>query len=501
MLGLGLGVNLQRVVISLINRLLSILKGRSTYFENESATKSLLNALNTDGLLEKASILITPTAYSDGKINSAKPIDPLGSEQVVNGDYNQSGTGNAVSQSGGLFVNIGGSLKITSDGSSAFSRAVWDTYGTSGQTFIVKANIVSKTGSVRFINVSNNQGVAINVGSFSQTTTLGSGGGFLGFGGLADSGFEIILDNLSIKEVTDADLNFTRGSAGTRVNAQGLIENSQGNNIPRINYKDGVGSWLIEPQSTNLYLNSALIVTQNITTLASSYTVSFYGTGTITFTGTYSGSLTGTGVNDRVSITFTTTSGTLTSTVSGTVTQGQAEQGEKTSYIPTNGSVQTRLAETASRSGLGDLIDSTQGVFYAEISALYDNSEDDLRWISLNDNSTSNLVAIYYYKATNTIGVQLRVDNVQVFRNDNIPITSKTDFIKIAFKWKQDDVSIYVDGTQKASSTSVNSFNSGVLNRFSFDGGNQLPSFYGNAKVLAVFPILTDEELTCLTTT
>ena len=38
-------------------------------------------------LLEKASILLTPTAYDDGKILSVKPVQSLGSELVTNGDF------------------------------------------------------------------------------------------------------------------------------------------------------------------------------------------------------------------------------------------------------------------------------------------------------------------------------------------------------------------------------------------------------------------------------
>ena len=46
------------------------------------------------------------------------------------------------------------------------------------------------------------------------------------------------------------DFDFSRNSAATRVNAQGLIE-TIGINLPRINYEAGCGSWLFEPQSTN----------------------------------------------------------------------------------------------------------------------------------------------------------------------------------------------------------------------------------------------------------
>jgi len=47
------------------------------------------------------------------------------------------------------------------------------------------------------------------------------------------------------------DMTFSRGSSATRVNAQGLIEDVA-SNLPRIDYTDGCGSLLLEPQSTNL---------------------------------------------------------------------------------------------------------------------------------------------------------------------------------------------------------------------------------------------------------
>ena len=61
---------------------------------------------------------------------------------------------------------------------------------------------------------------------------------------------------LAIKpENGDGDFTFSRNSAATRVNAQGLVENVA-INLPRIDYTDGCGSWLLEPQSTNLIITS-----------------------------------------------------------------------------------------------------------------------------------------------------------------------------------------------------------------------------------------------------
>lgn len=71
----------------------------------------------------------------------------------------------------------------------------------------------------------------------------------------------------------------------------------------------------------NMLLNSATMSTQNVTTVATSYKLSFTGTGTVTLSGTSTaGPLVGTGATDRVSLTFTPTAGTLTLTVSGSVT-------------------------------------------------------------------------------------------------------------------------------------------------------------------------------------
>ena len=55
----------------------------------------------------------------------------------------------------------------------------------------------------------------------------------------------------SIKGGAVADFDVVRGSAATRVNAEGLIE-SVATNIPRIDYTTGEGVALLEPQSTNL---------------------------------------------------------------------------------------------------------------------------------------------------------------------------------------------------------------------------------------------------------
>lgn len=64
---------------------------------------------------------------------------------------------------------------------------------------------------------------------------------------------------------------------------------------------------------------ATLAAPKTVTLPAGTYTLSIYGTGSVALSGTYSGSLAGTGADNRVSLTFTATAGTLTLTPTGTV--------------------------------------------------------------------------------------------------------------------------------------------------------------------------------------
>jgi hypothetical protein len=127
---------------------------------------------------------------------------------------------------------------------------------------------------------------------------------------------------------------------------------------------------LAEEARINLLLNSAIPVTQNITTTAQSYTISMWGTGTCTLTGTATGTLTGTGANNRVPLTVTATAGTLTLTFAGSKTNGQAEAGSTmSSYIPTAGTAVARPADVPSFTGAGlSWYNTEQGTFVVKAS-------------------------------------------------------------------------------------------------------------------------------------
>jgi hypothetical protein len=133
--------------------------------------------------------------------------------------------------------------------------------------------------------------------------------------------------------------SYTRAGAKSELNAAG-VPLPFAANVPGI--VPGLGYWS-RGALTNLFLNSATGVTQNVTVTAQAYTLSFFGTGTITLSGTSTaGPLVGTGASNRVSLTFTPTAGTLTLTVSGSCTNvGLVAGSQPGPIIVTTGSTAT----------------------------------------------------------------------------------------------------------------------------------------------------------------
>ena len=295
------------------------------------------------------------------------------------------------------------------------------------------------------------------------------------------------------------DLATTRASSATRVNKEGLLE-TVATGVPRLDYSDGgCPSLLLEPQSTNLIVNSELNNVENIVVSAVAHTISFYGTGSITLSGVHSATLSGTGANDRVSLTFTPSAGTLICTDSGNVDNKQVEaQPYATSYIPTAGAISTRLADTASKTGLGSYINSSEGVLYAEISALADGGVT--RAISI-FSAANNRITLSLHSTTNRvqffIAMNGYINTVDLDATDIV----QTDTNKIACKFKANDYALWINGIEKdTNTTQSNTVQSGTLNSLNLDinGSNNL---YGNIKDLRVYnTALTDAELTTLTT-
>jgi hypothetical protein len=166
------------------------------------------------------------------------------------------------------------------------------------------------------------------------------------------------------------------------------------------------------------------------------------------------------------------------------------------SYIPTSGTTVTRAQETCVDAT--PTINSEEGVLYAEISALVEN--DGIRLISLNDGTTGNIVQIYYSGSANKIICQTKVAGSTQSSLQYVA-SSQTDIHKVAFKYKENDFALWVDGVEIGTDLVGSVWAEGTLTELDFDIGTGSLPFYGRTKDLRVYcKALTDDELTELTT-
>ena len=172
------------------------------------------------------------------------------------------------------------------------------------------------------------------------------------------------------------------------------------------------------------------------------------------------------------------------------------EQGSyPTSYIKSNsGSATTRLAETADNSGSAATFNDSEGVLMAEISALANSGNGQIR---INEQGVLNSVIMEFRDSGTTLRTYIFDGNAtnQFFSETNI---NPNDNIKIALKYKQNDCSLYLNGFVRATDTTATMPSN--LNALSFNQGDGNNPFYGKTKQLQYFDsALSDTELEQLT--
>ena len=296
--------------------------------------------------------------------------------------------------------------------------------------------------------------------------------------------------------------DFSRESSATRVNKDGLIE-TVGRKQARIDYKDNTkGALLLEPSRTNKlttsqdfssYLKSGTITTtanygispngkQDSTRVVfSSSNSAFYKlsvhsgnteTNSIYIKGTNGETIRfGKGATVNLGDTFTlngewqrleyvSTTGNqfIINTYGGTTARdieifgAQIEEGSyPTSYIPTQGTVQTRLAETNIQTPPDGVIGQTEGTLFAQVGEF--PKEHNGRIFAIGDGSADDYITIIKNGSNNNFAVYVDTSGVaQVAYQGSGTLSNNS---KIAVGYKNNNYAIYVNGTQVHTDTNA----------------------------------------------
>lgn len=254
-------------------------------------------------------------------------------------------------------------------------------------------------------------------------------------------------------QTLDSQITFTRSTTATYANSSGVLTSSAINSS-RFDYNPvtlACKGFLVEESRTNILLNSLLdgtnLSTQIVTTTATPYTLSFYGTGTIVLSGTNISTQAGSGAYpSRKTFTFTPTAGALTLTVTGTVQYAQLEVGSNaSSFIPTAGSQVTRAVDDATMTGtnFSSWYNATQGTFL--IQSLTPLSTVNADSMVISDGTISNRMEVR--GATNGAAYELIVTSSGATVADLYSGSSVGNIVKkIAFSYQTNNMAASYNG-------------------------------------------------------
>ena len=218
--------------------------------------------------------------------------------------------------------------------------------------------------------------------------------------------------------------------------------------------------------------------------------------------------------NGRIQGTFTATSTSVTIRVghgttstrtgffSANISGIQLEDGGSgidatyaTSLIHTTGIIETRSADECNSAGTSAEFNDSEGVLFAEIEALANDSTT--RQMSLSNGTTSNRIVFQFHNTTNQYRFFM-ISGGTTVQSNFYTISDITAFNKIAYKYEENNIKVYINGTQVITDTSA-TMPIG-LDDLSFDAGNGANDLYGKVKQVIYFnEALSDSELQTLT--
>ena len=166
-----------------------------------------------------------------------------------------------------------------------------------------------------------------------------------------------------------------------------------------------------------------------------------------------------------------------------------------TSYINTTSASATRVADACFKTGISSLIGQTEGTIFIDINRNYITSSYD-RYFAVDDgDATIYRTGIFIIPEPSIDGrvyIEIRSNSVGIF-GFTYNSTSVSN-LKIAVAYKNNDMAIYINGTQSATSSASLTFAHTLSKIASYGNGQSI-------KESVIFPTrLTNAELASLTT-
>lgn len=426
-----------RAGASLVDGIFAILKGRSQFFENEDSSKAQAQVLNAAGVLDKASILVTPTAYSTGKLNAVLPSSsPFG-------DLNKSGAPNATR------INSSGNVEEIS-----FSYPRIDYEG--GDT-----GVLCEYQTTNYLR-------------YSESISSGSGSPW-GANGMGSSSILMTLPDGSMGYVYN---NYVYGGSGGFTQTISTI----------VNRGVGVSVWVFNPETTAHNITLGVLGysgTPGTRSLPPGVWTRCKFVTPATSTSSYTG------------IFINLAPGKNTRVWGAQLEQSQflTRKGVVTSYIPTTSTLLTRTTENLVGQVNASQINSEEGVFLFEAKMTNSGTNEFINLLGTGGMGTNSL-SMYGNSGGNTSARMIVGGAQQYFPLGGV--ASKLVYNKFAIKWDGTTLKTFANGALVGNVSQNNSFAAGVLNQIHLSTGQR---FAGKIKMLAVFnEALTDTEVIAITT-
>ena len=168
-----------------------------------------------------------------------------------------------------------------------------------------------------------------------------------------------------------------------------------------------------------------------------------------------------------------------------------------TSYIPTYGVSQTRALDFCNKTGATDLIGQTEGTIFYDWIMNHEspNTSEDLYSLVLSDGTNNKLIGINNY---NNLLVVFIKDTTTQFLNNSYTGGADGARIKVGLAYANNDVALYINGTQIATDSSATIPTLSQIKLNSYWNGNLVDSTSVN-QLLLFKTRLTNAELAALT--